>query len=61
MALNEVFRNQLVTSYQILSKDAFAKLKLKFSCEKDPIKDTPINLEFASGEFNCLPAKTGLF
>jgi len=49
--LGEVFRYQLVQSYQILTKTEFESLRLKFYSAKDPITGLPINLEFTSSNF----------
>ena len=49
--LGEVFRNQHIHSYQILSKEEFEALKLKFTAAEDPITRQPICLEFSASDF----------
>lgn len=35
--LNEVFRNQLVTKCDIMTKEEFSSFKMQFSCVNDPM------------------------
>lgn len=49
--MGEIFRNQLVQSYQILSKKQFDELKVRFTSSRDPVSGKPINLEFSAADF----------
>ena len=58
--LGEVFRNQSLTRYMIMSRKDFEALTLSFSSELDPITKNPINLNFTSSHFDKVE-NTGLF
>ena len=58
--LGEVFRNQSLTRYMIMSRKDFEALTLSFSSELDPITKNPINLNFTSSHFKKVE-NAGLF
>ena len=59
--LNEVFYNQLVSTYRIMSKEDYAKLNFSFECEKDPQTNEGFKLDFTKADFTKVQANSGIF
>lgn len=61
--LNEVFYNQIVSSYVLVDRKDFEKGKIKFAfyCRNNPISGRPINQVFAKRTFKEVPSKSGFF
>lgn len=49
--LREVFRDDSIYSYQIMTAAEFKGLKLEFSAEEDPLTKKPISLSFSKSSF----------
>lgn len=51
LQLGEIFRNELVNHFAIVNKQDFDKAKVTFKCEKDPITQKHIQLNFEVPDF----------
>ena len=49
--MHEVFRDQLVTTFEILKLEEFEQLKVKFSSAMNDLTNKPINQSFERGVF----------
>ena len=49
--MHEVFRDQLVTTFEILKLEEFEQLKVKFSSAMNDLTDKPINQSFERSVF----------
>lgn len=56
-----MFRNQLITRYQIIPKSDFPSFKVHFSCEMDPTTGRSIDLQYKHPHFDRVPEGSGLF
>ena len=56
-----MFYNQLVSSYKIVDKDDLKNFSFVFKCKHDPIKNEGFELKYYPGDFQKLPADSGLF
>lgn len=59
--LNEVFYNQLISSYRIMSKQDYAKLKFTFECKNDPKTREGFKLDFTQADFTKVQPESGIF
>ena len=49
--LNELFRDQAVQVYRIMSEADFESLAVSFNCEEDPVTKQPIKWSFTRSSF----------
>lgn len=61
--LNEVFYNQIVSSYYMVDKKEFESdnFEFSFACKNNPITRKKIEQTFGKAEFKPVPASSGIF
>lgn len=59
--IGEAFRNEFANQFLIMKKSDFQNLKMSFSVEKDPVRDSSFSNEFAADDFKILPPGEDLF